>query len=154
MGAWGVRALDSDEGLDVLDEFTDYSIENDKIKIGDLIEYFIEAELLPENPDEKDFLYDQTVMVLAELLEEYNEKGKIILEYEDDDEEEVEAEIADVSFDESDINYLTEQITDILEPKGEIHETYELWEDSESFQEWKEHVLSLLETLKSIKENL
>ena len=154
MGAWGVRALDSDEGLDVLDEFTDYSIENDKIKIGDLIEYFIETEFLPENPDEKDFLYDQTVMVLAELLEEYNEKGKIVLEYEDDDEEEVEAEITDVSFDESDINYLTEQITDILEPKGEIHETYELWEDSESFQEWKEHVLSLLETLKNIKENL
>ena len=58
MGAWGVRALDSDEGLDVLDEFTDYSIENDKIKIGDLIEYFIETEFLPENPDEKDFLYD------------------------------------------------------------------------------------------------
>jgi transcriptional/translational regulatory protein YebC/TACO1 len=53
-------------------------------------------------------------MVLAELLEEYNEKGKIVLEYEDDDEEEVEAEITDVSFDESDINYLTEQITDIL----------------------------------------
>ena len=154
MGAWGVRALDSDEGLDVLDEFTDYSIENDKIKIGDLIEYFIETEFLPENPDEKDFLYDQTVMVLAELLEEYNEKGKIVLEYEDDDEEEVEAEITDVSFDESDINYLTEQITDILKPKGEIHEIYELWEDSESFQEWKEHVLSLLEILKNIKENL
>ena len=154
MGAWGVRALDSDEGLDVLDEFTDYSIENDKIKIGDLIEYFIETEFLPENPDEKDFLYDQTVMVLAELLEEYNEKGKIVLEYEDDDEEEVEAEITNVSFDESDINYLTEQITDILKPKGEIHEIYELWEDSESFQEWKEHVLSLLEILKNIKENL
>ena len=33
MGAWGVRALDSDEGLDIFDEFTDYCIENDEIKI-------------------------------------------------------------------------------------------------------------------------
>lgn len=154
MGAWGVRALDSDKGLDVLDEFTDYCIENDKVKIGDLIEYFKEEELLPENPEEIDFIYDHAVMVLAELLEEYNEKGKIVLEYENDDEEEVEEEVTDLSFDAEDIEYLISQITDILEPKGEVHETYELWEESESFQEWEEHVKSLLVILKGMRDNL
>lgn len=153
MGAWGVRALDSDEGLDVMDELIDYCMENDVIKIGDILEFFKEVELLPEDPEETDFLYDHTVMVLAELLEEYNDKGKIVLEYEDDNEEEIEEEITDISFNEEDIDYLTEQITDIIEPKGEVHETYQLWEESESFQEWKEHVLFLLKRLKEIKGN-
>ena len=84
MGAWGVRALDSDEGLDVFDEFTDYCIENDEIKMGDLLEHFKETGFLPENPDEIDFLYDHTAMVLAELLEEYKKNGKVIINYEND----------------------------------------------------------------------
>ena len=84
MGAWGVRALDSDEGLDVFDEFTDYCIENDEIKMGDLIEHFKETGFLPEKPEEIDFLYDHTVMVLAELLEEYHKNGKVIINYEND----------------------------------------------------------------------
>ncbi len=154
MGAWGVKALDSDEGLDVLDEFTDYCIENEEIKIGDLLEYFKEAGLLPENPDEIDFTYDHTVMVLGELLKEYNDTGKVIINYENDEDEDVEEEVTNISFDKENISYLTEQISDILNPKGEIHETYELWEDSDSFQEWKEHNLVLLETLKNIKDNL
>ena len=79
MGAWGVRALDSDEGLDVFDEFTDYCIENDEIKMGDLLEHFKETGFLPEKPEEIDFLYDHTVMVLAELLEEYHKNGKVII---------------------------------------------------------------------------
>lgn len=151
MGAWGIKALDSDEGLDVLDEFTDYSIENDKIIIGDLVEYFKKEELLPENSNEIDFLYDQTVLVLAELLDEYKNNGKIVLEYEDDNEEEVEEEITDIIFDRKDLDYLTIQITDIMEPKGEIHELYELWEESDSFQEWKEHILSLINKLENMK---
>ena len=154
MGAWGVKALDSDEGLDVLDEFTDYCIENDEIKIGDLLEYFKEAGLLPENPEEIDFTYDHTVMVLGELLKEYNDTGKVIINYENDEDEEVEEEVTNISFDKENISYLIEQISDILNPKGEVHETYELWEDSDSFQEWKEHNLVLLESLKSIKDNL
>ena len=154
MGAWGIKALDSDEGLDVLDEFTDYCIENEEIKIGDLLEYFKEAGLLPENPDEIDFTYDHTVMVLGELLKEYNDTGKVIINYENDEDEDVEEEVTNISFDKGNISYLIEQISDILNPKGEIHETYELWEDSDSFQEWKEHNLVLLETLKNIKDNL
>ena len=154
MGAWGVRALDSDEGLDVLDEFTDYCIEHDEIKVGDLLDYFKETGLLSEDPDETDFIYDHTVMVLGELLAEYNDNGKIVLVYEDDEEEEIEEEITDISFGEDELNYLIEQISDILEPKGEVHETYELWEESDSFQEWKEHVLFLLDKLKNIKKDL
>ena len=154
MGAWGVKALDSDEGLDIFDEFTDYCIENDEIKIGDLLEYFKETELLPENPDKTDFMYDHTVMVLGELLKEYNDTGKVIINYENDEDEDVEEEITNISFDKGNISYLIEQISDILNPKGEVHETYELWEDSESFQEWKEHNQALLETLKNIKDSL
>ena len=38
-----------------------------------------------------------------------------------------------------------------MEPKGEIHELYELWEESDSFQEWKEHILSLINKLENMK---
>mgnify|MGYP003606075160 CR=1 FL=1 len=55
MGAWGVRALDSDEGLDILYEFTYYCTEHDEIKIGDLLDYFKETGLLPQDPDEIEF---------------------------------------------------------------------------------------------------
>ena len=154
MGAWGVRALDSDEGLDVFDEFTDYCIENDEIKMGDLLEHFKETGFLPENPEEIDFLYDHTVMVLAELLEEYHKNGKVIINYENDDDEDIEEEITNISFDKENVSFLIEQISDILKPKDEMQETYELWEDSDSFQEWKEHNLVLLKTLKEIKDNL
>ena len=154
MGAWGVRALDSDEGLDVFDEFTDYCIENDEIKMGDLLEHFKETGFLPEKPEEIDFLYDHTVMVLAELLEEYHKNGKVIINYENDDDEDIEEEITNISFDKENVSFLIEQISDILKTKNEMNEKNEIWEDSDSFQKWKEHNLVLLKTLKEIKDNL
>ena len=154
MGSWGVKALESDEGLDILYEFRNYCVENDKVIIGDLIEYFKEIGLLPKNSEEIDFLYDKTVMALAELLKEYNEKGEMVVGYKDGGEKAVEEKVTDLMFNREDIDYLINQITNILEPKGEVHETYELWKDSKNFSKWEEHVRSLLAVLKGIKDNL
>ena len=55
MGAWGIRALDSDEGLDTLDFLAEsYLPEHKTLDLAEVIAWMREFDCLGENPDDID----------------------------------------------------------------------------------------------------
>ena len=84
MGSWGVKALESDNGLDLISLLkTDYLPKHKKLTLGGLIGFLKEEGFLGETVSEIDFLYDNTAIALAELYSEWRETGK--LNYDDED---------------------------------------------------------------------
>lgn len=76
MGSWGKASLESDEGLDVLDALSECAMDRKSVKLKDLITHYRELGLLSEDPEEEDFLYDNTAIALAEIVCAYIENGK------------------------------------------------------------------------------
>lgn len=46
MGSWGIAALESDEGLDVLDALIEYAMDRKSVKLKDLIAHYKKLGLL------------------------------------------------------------------------------------------------------------
>ena len=80
MGSWGVKALESDNGLDLISLLkTDYLPKHKKLTLGGLIGFLKEEGFLGETVSEIDFLYDNTAIALAELYSEWRETVTIPL---------------------------------------------------------------------------
>ena len=156
MGAWGIKALESDQGLDVVDILREYleKFENKKeITLKEVIDLMIEEGMIGETFEEIDFLYDNTVMAIAELYFEFKENGE--LDYDDEDEEEIIfSKLEKFSSDKKSLKYLINYLTNIYnkvpDEDGE-REIVELWYDNgenPNYEEWYNHLNSLIEKLK------
>lgn len=89
MGAWGIKALESDEGLDVVDVLREYleGFKNKRvITLKEIINLMIEQGMLGETLEEIEFLYDNTAIAISELYFDFKENGK--LDYDDEEEDE------------------------------------------------------------------
>ena len=68
MGAWGIKALESDEGLDMIGILTDeYLSKHSILNLDEILELMKQEGMLGEDLSDIDFLYDNTAMALAEL---------------------------------------------------------------------------------------
>ena len=66
MGAWGIKALESDEGLDVLNILeNEYVPEHPVMDLGEVIQLMQEQTMLGEEVSQIDFLFDNIAMALA-----------------------------------------------------------------------------------------
>ncbi len=120
MGAWGIKALESDEGLDVVDVLREYleGFKNKKvITLKEIINLMIEEGLLGETFEEIEFLYDNTAIAISELYFYFKENGK--LDYYDEDGE--------------------SELVDVCNVDGQ----------NPSFEEWYNHLGSWIEKLKA-----
>ncbi|WP_280398055.1 hypothetical protein [Nocardia carnea] len=68
MGAWGVKALESDEGLEVLALVEEISEDRDQVTAEELVNAARAAGLLGNDPADDEYLYDVTALALAEIL--------------------------------------------------------------------------------------
>ena len=60
MGAWGIKALERDEGLDVLDILkNEYVPEHPVMDLGEMIELMKEEVMLGSDFSQIDFLFDK-----------------------------------------------------------------------------------------------
>lgn len=72
MGAWGIRALQSDEGLDVLDFLEKSCLPgHTALKLEELIAAMKDEGFFGETFEEIDFFYDHSALALAELYLEW-----------------------------------------------------------------------------------
>lgn len=72
MGAWGIRALQSDEGLDVLDFLEKSCLPgHTALKLEELIAAMKDEGFFGETFEEIDFFYDHSALALAELYREW-----------------------------------------------------------------------------------
>ena len=157
MGACGIKALESDEGLDVVDVLREYLEEfEDKkeITLKEIIDLMIEEGMLGETFEEIEFLYDNTAMAVSELYFDFKENGK--LDYDDEDEEETTfSKLEKSSSDKKSLKYLIDYLTNIYnkvpDEDGE-REIVDLWYDNgqnPNYEEWYNHLCSLIEKLKA-----
>ncbi|MFV0352246.1 MAG: DUF4259 domain-containing protein [Oscillospiraceae bacterium] len=154
MGAWGVRALQSDAGLDCKQIFDEYALSNPSAQMGKIIELYKKEGLLPQNEQEIDYLYDHAVLVLAELLLQFCAEKKLVITYYNKQQNKDEERTLRIwQYGEKELDYLAHRIEDIVMPAEEEHEIYELWEDNDSFLEWKSYINALLDGLEEIPRN-
>ncbi|MFE5318528.1 DUF4259 domain-containing protein [Paenibacillus sp. NPDC056579] len=136
MGAWGKMALESDEGLDVLDALIKYAADSKSIKLKDLLSHYRELGFLSEDPDEEDFLYDNTAIALAEIVCDYIENGKT--KYEEL------SGLMEIAWETEDLFELKQLVQQVLENKGGERELYELWDGDADWIKHLEHVVHIL----------
>lgn len=152
MGAWGIKTLESDEGLDVVDILREYleGFKNKKvITLKEIIDLMIEEGMLGETLEEIEFLYDNTAIAISELYFDFKENGK--LDYDDEEEDETTfSKLEKFSSDKKSLKYLIDYLTNIYnkvpDEDGE-REIVELWKESNNWESWDKHLDSLIELL-------
>jgi thiaminase len=159
VGSWGVRAHDSDDGLDLLIVAVERYLRGVKFKtfhvkhISQLLRSHIINEFAKESYGWEaqyiDFFYDCTfpcryahsVMLVAECFAEYRQKGKyLIRDYKTDRNR----RITDFIFTKGDLESLGAELQSILDP---AHSLYDSWKDSAAFNEWQSHIQMLRDIL-------
>lgn len=152
MGAWGIKALESNEGLDVVDFLADnYLPEHTELNLDEIISKLMEEGLVGESPECIDFLYDNSAMAVVELYLEWLDTGK--LDHDTEDEPKW-GKVSDFSASISSLDYLLRCLNDIHngvpDEDGE-RETVELWKDSSSWEEWSSHLNMLIQRLQQLR---
>ena len=146
MGAWGIRSLQSDEGLDVLDILENqYLAEHTAIKMEDMISVLKEEVMLGESFEQIDLLFDNTAIALAELYVGWFDTGK--LDYDREDRTPVWSKVTEFTASQDAIGFLLRCLNDIRnevpDEDGE-REIVELWKDSDSWERWSSHLDMLI----------
>ena len=157
MGAWSHKALESDNGLDVIDFIKEYiSAEYPTTKpidlnLWDLIVAMKEDGLLGETFEDIDFLYDNSAMALAELY--FMFKDNKVLYYEsEDDITNLKKRVQALNGNLEAFEYLLQCLIDIKDEKPDMdeeREIVEIWRESNVWTEWKTHLDTLIARLKS-----
>ena len=80
MGAWGIKAWESDEGQDVIHILeNEYVPEHPVMELGEIIDLMREEVMLGADFSQIDFLFDNTAMALAELYFRWKDEGRLDL---------------------------------------------------------------------------
>lgn len=155
MGAWGIKALECDEGLDVLDILkNEYVPEHPVMDLGEMIELMKEEVMLGSDFSQIDFLFDNTAMALAELYFQWKDNGK--LDY--DHEEAIWDKVTGFTASKEALTFLLRQLTDIkneVPDEDGIREIVDLWKNEDSGEiapAWLEHLNQLIDRLDSEQE--
>lgn len=155
MGAWGIKALERDEGLDVLDILkNEYVPEHPVMDLGEMIELMKEEVMLGSDFSQIDFLFDNTAMALAELHFQWKDNSK--LDY--DHEEAIWDKVTGFTASKEALAFLLRQLTDIkneVPDEDGIREIVDLWKNEDSGEiapAWLEHLNQLIDRLDSEQE--
>ena len=155
MGAWGIKALERDEGLDVLDILkNEYVPEHPVMDLGEMIELMKEEVMLGADFSQIDFLFDNTAMALAELYFQWKDNGKLDYDYE----EAIWDKVTGFTASKEALAFLLRQLTDIkneVPDEDGIREIVDLWKNEDSGEiapAWLEHLNQLIERLDSEQE--
>lgn len=136
MGSWGTASLESDEGLDVLDALSEYAMDRESVTLKDLITHFRAMGFLSKDPEEEDFLYDNTAIALAEIVCAYIENGKT--KYEDL------SGLKEIVWEKEDLLELKQLVQQVLDNKGGERELYELRDGNPDWLKHMENVVRIL----------
>ena len=150
MGAWGIKALESDEGLDMIGILTDeYLSKHSILNLDEILELMKQEGMLGEDLSDIDFLYDNTAMALAELYFQWKDNSK--LDY--DHEEAIWDKVTGFTASKEALAFLLRQLTDIkneVPDEDGIREIVDLWKNEDSGEiapAWLEHLGWLIKRL-------
>ena len=152
MGAWGIKALERDEGLDVIDILkNEYIPEHSIMNLEEIIQLMRDEIMLGKDLTEVDFLFDNTAIALTELYFQWKEERKFNYETENN----IWEKVTDFISSKKSIDILLKQLIDIKnkvpDEDGE-REIVDLWYENgqnPNYEEWYNHLGSLIEKLKA-----
>lgn len=147
MGSWGYKALESDEGLDILDFFSQYTERHHNLQLGAVISAFQEEGFLAETDDDIDFLYDKTAIALSEIYISYQSDGKFL--YGDK-----KLKIESFRATKNDLQLLIIFLQDILKGKPDKDGDREYLELYQNVNGWIEHMNYLITSLDNTISNM
>jgi hypothetical protein len=145
MGSWGFRALECDEGLDIIEFLKVYIPGHENLFLGQIVAAMQKEMFFAENPEEVDFYSDNSVIALTEMF----------FQYHDDEVSKCErdglfkgvksftGDIASLKFLYAHLSELRNQLTD----KHTRREIIQTWRDS---KQWNKHLSTLLERLEAL----
>ncbi|EKR73062.1 PF14078 domain protein [Leptospira noguchii str. 2006001870] len=142
MGAWGYKALESDEGLDVICFLEREYSDTNEFNLSKVIES-MKGELLGNDIDEIDFLYDNTVIALSELYFEFKDCGALNIEGL--------KHIKNFTVDRESLQWIHKRLQSIKnnEPgKDGIREIVDIWKESNLWKKRENHINELIEIIK------
>ncbi|MGE7808228.1 DUF4259 domain-containing protein [Lysinibacillus capsici] len=146
MGAWGYKALESDEGLDVvafLREFMEQHKESNQLTLSEIVQAMKQQGFFGKTLEDIDFFYDMSALALAELYSQYLNTGTIY------GQESKDRQIQWV-VDESSLTFILRYLQDIRDEVPDQHgsrEIVELWQESKSWPEWQSNLDYLIQTV-------
>lgn len=143
MGSWGIKALESDNGLDVRDCLNDYLTKYTSIKLEDMVVVMKDEGMLGRTSEEIDYLYDNTAMALVELYVEWLDTGRLA----HGEENSVYTKVIDFTASREALDFLLHYLYDIrneVPDEDGIREIVELWKESDSWEEWSNHLDTLI----------
>ena len=144
MGAWGIRALQSDEGLDVLDFLEKSCLPgHTALKLEEIITAMKDDGFFGETFEEIDFFYDHSALALAELYLEWPDTETF-------PDGELWSNIQKFTASGEALRFLLRYLRgirdEVPDEDGE-REIVELWKDSPSRDEWSTHLDTLIQKL-------
>jgi hypothetical protein len=151
MGAWGIKALESDNGLDVTDVLRENIPEDGEFELPKIIQLLKDEGLLAKDFRDIDFLYDNTAMALTELYLMFQDAGEIDYGGNDEDDEAKSLKrITSFMADKDSLGYVLKCLMDIKNEapdKDGEREIVELWRDSNHWEEWRKHLDELIKRI-------
>ncbi len=164
MGAWGVKAIESDYGLDLLALVEERYLRErnyERFSVCEVMVFLkehITQQIRHTNRGASDEAmleyieynfpgcYDQAVVLMAELLVKYFERGNIVLDVYERGKEPISKTITNMICSGDDLNGLLTDLQTVLDPDRDL---YRSWESGDYFHEWQAHVQALCDDLKN-----
>jgi len=161
MGAWGVKALESDTGLDFIIDLEDYIKDKldeqnkTSLTLSEVITLARETDWLNQNDDDcdcddLDYTYDSTAMTIAETYLNYHRGSE--QEAYLDEEETIHLWrdcVQNFSADKASLSYLLQHLSAMQQNQTNEREYVELWRESSSWNEWSAHLSTLITDVKN-----
>lgn len=164
MGAWGIKALESDEGLDVIDFLAEHYLKNHtELDLQEMITIMQKEGFFGTSFTEIDFFYDNNALALAELYLEWLDTKQLnygFVTEDEPDQESVWDKVTSFQASYSALEFLLRYLRDIRDEvpdeDGE-REIVELWRDNgenPNYETWSQHLNWLIERLEQRKEHV
>ncbi len=154
MGAWGYKALESDEGLDVVGFLQDY-IENqinlNLVSLTDIVKAMKNDGFFGDTFKDIDFFYDVSAMALAEIYITYLDTGNFLSD------ESKSRKVQTWTADENALKFIVKYLTDIRDEVPDEHgsrEIVELWRESKNWHAWQSNLNNLIHRIEQEISNL
>ncbi len=146
MGAWGIRALDSDEGLDVVDFLGENCLPgHTTLKLDEIIAAMKDDGFFGDTFEEIDFYYDNSALALTELYLGWLDTGKFPVEGKESWDSITEFTVSGEALSFL-LRYLYDIRNEVPDEDGE-REIVVLRRDSSSWNEWSAHLDTLIQRL-------
>lgn len=142
MGTFGIKALESDEGMDIISLIEEQFQKENRLNLSEMIKKNL-------SKTEIDYWYDVVAIAIAELFVLFKEQSGLPM-YENEDITLALSSKKSFIADKESLKYLVQYLKDIRDEKPDtsgIREYPLLWRESSNYKRWRKHIDDLIDIL-------